>query len=326
MIRRALLAGGGALALGAASPAAAQRAGAPTIGLLIGSPEQNLRAELDAFAAELAALGWTGARAPRLVVASGEDDAARLPALARLLVAARPELLIAQLAESGAALAAATATIPIVMATGSDFVALGLTASLARPSRNVTGFSNLNDVLNGKRLDLLLQAAPAARSVGFIWNPATGRGRAARDEINAACAARGVVAQPLAAGSDAEMLTVFDRAAAAGVEILVVVSDPVVGSNIDYIVERAIALRMPAVFGYASFARHGGLITYAPDPLDQWRNAARYADRLLRGARVADLPFQEPSRIALTINLVTARRMGLDIPPVLMAAADEVIE
>ena len=109
-------------------------------------------------------------------------------------------------------------------------------------------------------------------------------------------------------------------------EALVVVSDPVVGSNIDFIAERAAALFMPAVYGYASFARHGGLLTYAPDPLDNWRGAAGYVDRLLRGAKVAELPFQEPARIALIVNLATARRMGLDLPPSILAAADVLLE
>ena len=321
--RRALLAGAAALAV---TPASAQRTTAPTIGLLLTSPAENLRVEIAAFAAELAARGWTAARAARLVIASAEDDASRLPGLARLMVAVSPDAIVAAFAETGAMLAAATATIPIVLTDGSDFVALGLTTGLARPSRNVTGFGNLNHVLEAKRLDLLLQAAPAARRIGYIWNPNTARGRAARTEIEAAASARAIGAEPLPAGSDAEMLTVFDRARAAGIEALVVVSDPVVGSNIDFIVERTTALRIPAVYGYATFARHGGLLTYAVDTTENWRGAARYVDRLLRGARIAELPFQEPARIALTINLATAQRMGLTLPPTILAAADEVIE
>ena len=261
------------------------------------------------------------------MVASAEDDAARLPALARVLVAASPDAIIADVADSGVTLAAATATIPIVMVAGSNFVALGLSAGLARPSRNVTGFGNLGNVLNGKRLDLLLQAAPASQRVGFIWNPNTPRGHLARAEIEAAAASRGVTTTPLAAASDAEMLTVFDRARAAGIDALVVVSDPVVGSNIDYIVESTTALGMPAIYGYASFGRrHGGLLTYAIDPLDNWRGAAGYVDRLLRGAKIAELPIQEPARIALIVNLATARRMRLALPRSILAAADEVIE
>ena len=104
-------------------------------------------------------------------------------------------------------------------------------------------------------------------------------------------------------------------------------SDPVVGSNIDYIVERTTALGMPAIYGYASFGRrHGGLLTYAIDPLDNWRGAAGYVDRLLRGAKIAELPIQEPARIALIVNLATARRMRLALPRSILAAADEVIE
>ena len=322
--RRTALAG--AVALAAAAPAAAQRATAPTIGMLIGSPETNLRAEIAAFSAELAARGWTAARTPRLVIASAEDDPARLPGLARVLVATSPDALVAQLSENGTALAAATSTIPIVLAAGSDFVALGLTTGVARPSRNVTGFSNLNDILDGKRLDLLLQVTPGARRVGYIWNPNTARGRATSARIESAAAARGIAAEPLPAGSDAEMLTVFDRARTAGVEALVVVSDPVVGSNIDFIVERSAALHLPAIYGYMTFARHGGLLTYAVDTNENWRGAARYVDRLLRGAKIAELPFQEPARIALTVNLITARRMALTLPPMILAAADEVIE
>ena len=325
MRRRALVASIAALAI--APPARAQRAGAPGIGVLLTSAEANLHGEIDAFAATLAARGWTAAQAPRLTVASADDDPARLPALARLLVTAAPDALVAQLGDGAAALAAATATIPIVVAAGSDFVAAGLTAGLARPTRNVTGFGNLNDVLEGKRLELLLQAAPAARRVGYIWNPVTPRGRSARAQIDVAAAARAVTAEPLAASSDAEMATVFERAVAARVDALVVVSDTVVGSNIDFIAAGAAAHGLPAVYGYASFGRrHGGLLTYAPDPLDNWRGAAGYVDRLLRGAKVAELPFQEPSRIALTINLATARRMGLELPAALLAAADEVIE
>jgi len=322
--RRAALAG--VVALAAASPASAQRATAPTIGLLLTSPEANLHREIAAFAAELAARGWTGARTPRLVIASAEDDSSRLPALARLVVAASPDAIVAPLAEAGAVLAAATATIPIVVTDGSDFVALAVTTGLARPSRIVSGFGNLNHVLEAKRLELLLEVAPGARRVGYIRNPNTARGRAARAEIEAAAAARGGAAEPLPARSDAEMLTVFDRARAAGVEALVVVSDPVVGSNIDFIVERSAALHLPAIYGYMTFARHGGLLTYAVDTNENWRGAARYVDRLLRGAKIAELPFQERARIALTVNLITARRMALTLPPMILAAADEVIE
>ena len=316
----------GALAFGLAGPSAAQRVGAPTIAMLLTSPEANLRAEISALTTELTSLGWTGARAPRFVIISANDDSARIPALARNVVAASPDVIVTGLSDSAIALAAVTVTIPIVMTDGRDFVALGMTASLARPTRNITGFGSLNVVLEPKRLELLLRVAPNARRVGYIWNPSVARGHASRAEIEAAAASLGVAAVALPAGSDAEMLTVFDRAAAAGVEILVVVSDPVVGSNIDYIVERTTALRIPAVYGYASFARHGGLVTYAVDPIANWRAAARYVDRLLRGAKVAELPFQEPARIALTVNLATARRMQLEIPPTLLAAADEVIE
>ena len=285
-----------------------------------GSYRKANRSRIDSFS------GIGDEKAPRLVIASGEDDPARLPGLARVLVATSPDVLVAQLSESGTALAAETSTIPIVLAGGSDFVGLGLTTGLARPSRNVTGFSNLDDILDGKRLDLLLQVTPGARRVGYIWNPNTARGRATGARIEAAAAAHGIAAEPLPAGSDTEMLTVFDRARAAGVEALVVVSDPVVGSNIDFIVERSTALRMPAIYGYATFAHHGGLLTYAVDSIENWRAAARYVDRLLRGAKIAELPFQEPARIALTVNLVTARRIELTLPQTILAAAAEVIE
>src|SRR5262245_16429049 len=325
MWRRELIVGSGVLLAGA--PAAAQSVSSPAIGVLLTTPRSNTRTELDTFVDEVAARGWTGARAPRLTIASAEDDLARLRGLANLLVATTPTVLVAQFSNAAVALATETATVPVVVVNGSDFASLGLSDSLARPSRNVTGFSAFDDVLEAKRLDILLQAAPSARRIGVIWHPGSVRGRAARAEVEAAATSRGVAVTPLDAGSDAEMLTVFDRAAAAGVEGLVVISGPVVGSNIDYIVERSTALRLPAVYGYATFGRrHGGLLTYAPDPLANWRGAAGYVDRLLRGARVSDLPIQQPERVALTVHLGAARKMGLALPPSLLAAADEVIE
>jgi putative tryptophan/tyrosine transport system substrate-binding protein len=312
--------------LAAVSAIARAQAAAPTIGILLASPVGNMREEISALSEGLAELGWRGARAPRLVVLSADDDPTRLPALAAALIAEAPAAVVTQLSEPAAALAALNSTVPIVMATGSSVIELGLTASLARPTRNVTGFSNLTVELNAKRLELLLDVLPSARRIGLLWDPAANAGAAQHAENVRAAARAAVALVELPVSADGDIAPAFDRAAAAGVEALTVVPAPVIGSNIDFIVEQAIARRWPAVFGYITFGRHGGLITYAVDSTASYRAAARYVDRLLRGAKVADLPFQDPARIALIVNLVTARRMGLALPPSLLARADEVIE
>jgi putative ABC transport system substrate-binding protein len=248
----------------------------------------------------------------------------RVPELARALVARQPDVIISDTTATTLAVVAATGTIPIVMALGNDPVAVGLTESLARPSRNVTGFSNLSEALAPKRFDYLLQVAPRARRVGLLYGDTSGA--FVRDATEPIARARGIALVPLLVSETAGVIAALTAAMAPPLQALIVNADPITYPATGDIVEFTVARGVPAIYSLRQMAVDGGLMALSYDPFDNMRGTGDYVARILGGTSVASLPFQQPRHIIFTLNLHTARRASIEVPVALAAVADEVIE
>ena len=220
--------------------------------------------------------------------------------------------------------AKATQIIPIVFVSSADPVQLGLVASLARPGGNATGVTFLQDDLASKRLELLKEAAPRISRVAFLWNPDHPDNEPR--EAQRAARSLNVRLQPLEVRRSADFQSAFVAATEAGADALYVVSSRQILLNIPMIVDFAVKNHLPLAGGVGAWAKAGGLLSYGPNVNDMTRRAAGYVDKILKGAKPADLPAQQPTKLELVINLNTAKALGLEVPPSLLARADEVIE
>jgi putative ABC transport system substrate-binding protein len=301
------------------------------IGVLTTFSDSDTLAEswLAAFRKGLDERDWRDGRNVRIDYRRAAGDADRLRAFAKELVALQPDVIFAVTTPTVAALLRETRTLPIVFAQVSDPVGSGFVASVARPGGNVTGFTNINieSSIGGKWLELVKQIAPAVRRVAMIYNPPTApfAGYYLRP-FEAAGPAYGVQASEAAVDSDVDIenaLGVLAREPGGG---FVVLPDTFTGIHRDRIVSLAAHYRLPAVYPFRWFPEIGGLLSYGIDSDDMFRRAASYVDRILKGAQPGDLPVQAPVKYELIINLNTARTLGLDVPPTLLAVVDEVIE
>jgi len=304
---------------------ALQAAGTPRVGLLLsGSP-----AEADPLAAAfregLRARGYVEGQNVVLVPRFA-DSVQRLPDLVAELVRSNVEVIVTQGTPAAQAARRATTTIPIVMATSGDPVAAGLVASLARPGANVTGNSILGPDLVGKRLELLKEVVPGISRVAVLLNPTNPLHALHMRELGAAAKALGVTLQPLEARSPDDLERVFGTAAGGRAGAVLVFGDPVLTAHRARMATVAAKHRLPTIYELSGFAEAGGLINYGPNLHELFRVAAGYVDRILKGARPADLPVQQPTTFELVINLKTARSLGLTIPQSLLLRADHVIE
>ena len=257
---------------------------------------------------------------------SAEGRPERLPQLAMELVRARPDVLIAGFGTLTAQAAkAATLTIPIVFTTVGDPVGAGVVASLARPGGNVTGLSGLTEI-GGKRLELLQELIPGKQVVAVLLNPDTPFTRLALSEIKTAAEAERIRLEVLEARTPDQLSGRFVAAIKAGAGGLLVLEDPLMYELRRQISDLAARFRLPAVYTYRDYAQAGGLMSYGTDRRQIYRRAAEYVDKILKGAKPADLPVEQPTRFELVINLRTAKALGLTIPPSLLARADQVIE
>jgi ABC-type uncharacterized transport system substrate-binding protein len=219
----------------------------------------------------------------------------------------------------------ATHTIPIVGATlGADPVAAGLAASFAHPGGNVTGFSGFGSELGGKRLQFLKEASPAIARIAALWNPV--QPTALRSGSEEAARTLGVELHTIEVATPANPPTGFEAAVAAGTEALVVLPDAMFWYERARIVALAVKYRMPAVYPEREYADDGGLLAYSQNVSDQFRGAAGYVGKILKGAKPGDLPIEQPTTFELVVNLKTAKALGLTVPPSILARADEVIE
>ena len=255
-------------------------------------------------------------------------DRDRIRMLAKELAALRPGAILCRATPVAKALFQETSEIPIVFVNVSDPVGDGLVASLARPGGNVTGFTNVEDSLGGKWLELLKEIDPAVERVAVIFDPKTspGGGTYYVRQINQAAAALHLTAIPTMVTNAVEIEQAADAAAREPNSSLLVLPDVTTTSHRDLITTSATRRRLPAVYSSGYFVKGGGLISYGVEITDLYRRAAGYVDRILRGAKPSDLPVQEPVKFELAINLNTAKALGLTVPPALLARADEVID
>jgi putative ABC transport system substrate-binding protein len=300
----------------------------PTIGYLGSETPELFANRLDAFRQGLAAAGYEEGRNVWIEFRWAEGRNDRFPTLAADLVS-RQVALIAAPGSTPAALAAkeATATIPIVFAIGGDPVSLDLIASLNRPGGNVTGATSLNVEVGPKRLELLQQLVPGARIVGLLVNPTNPRlAEAQSRDGEAAARSYGVQIHVLRASSESEFEPDFAALAPLGAGALVIGNDALFLSESRRLATLAIRYAMPTIHQSRAFAAAGGLASYGGSVAEAHRNAGVYAGRILKGERPADLPVVQSTKIELTVNLRAAKALGLAVPELLLARADEVIE
>jgi putative tryptophan/tyrosine transport system substrate-binding protein len=278
----------------------------------------------NAFVQGLQELGWSVGRNLRVDYRWGLGDADRLRKAAQELVSLAPDLLFAAGDLAATELQQATRSLPIVFTNVADPVGAGLVQSLARPGGNVTGFMNIEYGQGGKWLELLKQTAPQVKRVAVLRLGAGGAAQFAA--IQAVAPLFGVEVSPMNVGGSAEMdraLAEFARGTTGG---LIATFGVGTTDQRRLIVDLAARDRLPAVYFARHFVVEGGLISYGPDIVDLYRRSASYVDRVLRGEKPADLPVQAPTKYELVINLKTAKALGLEVPPMLLARADEVIE
>ena len=306
----------------------AQPAGkVPRIGwLAFGSPLGALQ-NLDVFRRGLRELGWIEGQNLVIEYRLAEGKAERYPDLAAELVRLRVDVIVTSSGEP-AILAAkrATTTIPIVMAISADPVGTGLVASLARPGGNVTGLSILAPEVAGKRLQLLKEAVPRASRVAVLWNAAYPGKALELSETQSAARALGVTLQSVEVRGPNDFPNAFSAITRARPDALITFSDPLTNAERSRIVDFATRSRLPMISETRQFADAGGLMTYGASTADLVRRSATYVDKILKGAKPADLPVEQPAKFELVINLKTAKALGLTVPPTILFQADEVIK
>jgi putative tryptophan/tyrosine transport system substrate-binding protein len=278
------------------------------------------------LAAALRQLGYVEDRNITYVIRSAGTHVERLPELAREVVAGKPEVIVSAAAIAARALTNATQDIPIVLALVGDPVGLGFTSSIARPTANVTGFTTGADTLAAKRLELLLELVPTARNVAFLWVPTNVQSQLVEERTRQAAAALKVDLMSLPVTTPEEISLAIEGAENGHAAALLIAPDPLIVRNRRTIIDECLLRNLPAMHSYSFEVRDGALISYGSDVGEDYERAAVYVDRILKGAKVSDLPFQEPTHIGLAINLRTARSIGLPVPASLMVRADEVIE
>jgi putative tryptophan/tyrosine transport system substrate-binding protein len=279
-----------------------------------------------AFLQGLQELGWTVGRNVRIEYRWGAGDAELFRKHASELVALAPDVILAGGGAVVPSLLQATRTVPIVFTGTPDPVGAGFVESLARPGGNVTGFTPFEFGISGKWLELLKEIAPRVTQVAIIRDPAVAAGVGQLGAIQSVAPSLGVELRPLGvrdAGEIERVITAFARSPNGG---LIVTGSALATVHRNLIVTLAARHKLPAVYYEQFFAAAGGLISYGPDQIDQYWLAAGYVDRILKGEKPADLPVQAPTKYKLVINLKTAKALGLDVPPTLLARADEVIE
>jgi ABC-type uncharacterized transport system substrate-binding protein len=294
------------------------------MGMTADDPESQVR--LAAFAQGLQQLGWTVGQNIQIDYRWGGGNAEMMRKNATELIALAPDIILAHSSTALTPLLQATRTIPIVFTTVADPVGAGYVDSLARPGGNVTGFSNFEYTIGGKWLELLKEIAPRVTRVAVLRESAIAAGPGQFGVIQAAAPAMGVEVFPVDVRNADEIeraVTAFAQSSNSG---LIVSASPGAALHRDLIITLAARHKLPAVYPYRYVVAAGGLLSYGPDFADQFRRAASYIDRILKGEKPADLPVQAPTKYELVINLKTARALGLDVPPTLLARADEVIE
>jgi len=282
---------------------------------------------LEAFRQGLRELGYVEGKTFVLLPRYGEARDERLPELARELVSLKVDVIVVGYDPAIAAVKQQTRTIPIVMAASTDPLATGFVASLAHPGGNITGLSNISPELSGKRVELLKEAVPRLSRVAFLWNPDVRGAVLEYNQTEAAARSLGLQLHSIEATRPEDLDRAFSAITEQRAQALIVTSpNPVNYSNRGRIVAFAQQNRLPSMYANRDYADAGGLMSYGPHVPDLYRRAATYVDKILKGAKPADLPVEQPTRFELVVNLKTARSLGLTIPQSILIRVDQVIQ
>jgi len=318
---------GGAAATWPLAARAQEPSGVRRIGVLMNiSDDPEGKARLAAFRQSLEQLGWIDGRNVRIDTKWADGDVERIRRLATEMVAQSPDVILATGSAAAAPLLQATRTVPIVFVNTPDPVGAGYVKSLARPGGNATGFLLFEYSIGAKWLDLLKQIAPEVNRVAVLRDATISAGLGQYGAVQSAAASFGVEASAIDLRDVSEIerdIAAFATTPGGG---LIVSASPVATRHRDLIVKLAARHKLPAIYYERFFVAEGGLISYGPNIVDQYRRAPGYVDRILRGEKPADLPVQAPTKYELVINLKTAKALGLDVPNTLVGRADQLIE
>ena len=279
-----------------------------------------------AIAGQLARIGYVEGRNVVYEIRGADGDATHLPTLSHELVATKPDVIVGSGSPAAVALFEATHDIPIVMTVVGDPIALGLTSSISRPDRNVTGFTISSLSLAAKRLEILHDIVPSLRKVAYLSVPENPLSASFQERVRQAADVLGIALVLLPLTSETDIAAAFARAEKEQVTAVLVEADPLTLRFNISIVDECLVNNLPCMHSWPIEVRNGALISYGPAVIENTQRAAIYVDRILKGSKIADLPFEEPTEIKLVVNLRTARSLGIVIPPAVLARADEVIE
>jgi putative tryptophan/tyrosine transport system substrate-binding protein len=307
--------------------ARAQQGALPVIGFLNAGSAAPFEQYIEGFRQGLSETGYVDGRDVAIDFRWAEGRYDRLPTLAADLVQRRVALIVVSGgAVSASAAKAATLTIPIIFVIGDDPVKTGLVSSLSRPGGNLTGMTLFISTLMAKRFELLHEMLPASSDIAVMVNPKNPNAEADTNEIQRAARSRGQVLRVIDASTENEIDSAFQTLVEQRIDALLLGTDPFFYSQRDRFVMLAEHRRIPTIYFVREFTRVGGLMSYGPNFVNEWRQAGQYAARIIKGAKPSELPVLQPSKFELVINLKTAKVLGLDVPPTLLATADEVIE
>jgi ABC-type uncharacterized transport system substrate-binding protein len=281
---------------------------------------------LDLFTRQLREVGYIEGKNIAFEHRSAKGKLDRLPALAEELVRLKVDLLLTSSTTSVQALKNATTTIPIVFLFVSDPVGAGLVDSLPHPGGNITGFTNISPVLSGKRLELLKETIPKLSRVAVLWNPRAESSTQQWKESQLAARELGLQLHSMEVGSADKYEGAFKEALKARSAALTVTQETLASFNQKRIADLAMTHRLPAIYPRGDYASSGGMMSYGPDRTEPYRRGALMVDKILKGTKPADLPVEQPMKFELVINLKTAKRIGLTIPPNVLVRADRVIK
>lgn len=322
MIGRRPILAGGLLALLAPGAARAQRSRSK-VGVVVAASAPSL---IDALLGQLEQLGWRKGANLDLFVADAQGDPSKLSAAVSAMLSFGPDVIISSSNRTHIALRDVTATIPIVVVASNDPVGIGLSESLSRPSRNFTGNLGFVEELMGKRVELLKEALPAAKRIGLLLDPSNPGFPVTHGLAAAAAQQFGLDLVVLGYGASGGVLTAVDQARYASLDALIIVPDVVALPLMAEIIQKCDGYGLPTLAFNASDLHLGATFVLGGDREALWRDAAVSADRLLRGAAIASLPFVRPTKVFTGVNLRVSRRLGIDVPLSLLARADEVVE
>ena len=303
---------------------AQQQARIPKVGELVGfRGVSTLGTGRELFRRSLNELGYVEGKSILFETRLAEGKLDRFPALADELVRLKVDVLVARSPDEARAFKNATRTIPIVILAQSDPIAGGLVDSLARPGGNITGITTFATVLSGKRIELLKETIPKLSRVAVLWNP-RGSGEGWK-ESQLAAREMGLQLHSMEVSSADKFDSAFKEAIKAGSAAIAVTQNPLTSSNQKQIVALATKNRLPAIYPRGDYVASGGLMSYGADPAEHYRRAAVIVDKILKGAKPADLPVEQPTKFEFIINLNAAKQIGVTIPPNVLARADRVL-